>query len=324
MGKGLVLHIAPSNMPAMFAYSWAASLLCGNANIVRLPSGTFAESKLLLHKIGETMALPAYWQIGRANRFVQFDHDDALLTALSDSCAARVFWGSDATVSHLTTLPKPDGCTDLCFPDRYSVSLLDVAKLDAMTEDELRQFADRFYRDTYQADQNACSSPKVVFWLRDRFSGADDGAGSFGPDVRRRFWELLSEAAARYDLTPHKVMEKYRMLCCNYAKHGGLLPVQRYQNRLWVVPAKELPKHLFDLEAAYGLFYEYEVKSVSELLPWMESKIQTVTVSDGFEITVLQRAFVRLAPACRVVPVGEALEFSLVWDGVDLMRELSK
>ncbi|MBQ2611917.1 acyl-CoA reductase, partial [bacterium] len=37
-GRGLCFHIAPSNIPVNFAFSYFFSLLTGNANIVRLPS----------------------------------------------------------------------------------------------------------------------------------------------------------------------------------------------------------------------------------------------------------------------------------------------
>ena len=47
LGKGVAFHIAPSNVPVNFAYSLAAGLLCGNANIVRVPSKEFAQVHLL-------------------------------------------------------------------------------------------------------------------------------------------------------------------------------------------------------------------------------------------------------------------------------------
>ena len=47
LGRGLVFHIAPSNVPVNFAFSLMASLLSGNSNIVRVPSKNLVKQKLL-------------------------------------------------------------------------------------------------------------------------------------------------------------------------------------------------------------------------------------------------------------------------------------
>ena len=47
MGRGTVLHIAPSNVPINFAYSMVFGLLSGNNNIVRVPSKNFIQVKIL-------------------------------------------------------------------------------------------------------------------------------------------------------------------------------------------------------------------------------------------------------------------------------------
>ena len=47
LGKGVVFHIAPSNVPVNFAFSFAAGLLAGNANIVRIPSKDFEQVQIM-------------------------------------------------------------------------------------------------------------------------------------------------------------------------------------------------------------------------------------------------------------------------------------
>ena len=34
--KGLLFHVPPANVDTIFVYSWAISLLCGNANVIRV------------------------------------------------------------------------------------------------------------------------------------------------------------------------------------------------------------------------------------------------------------------------------------------------
>ena len=46
LGRGVILHIAPSNVPMNFCYSLTFGLLSGNSNIVRLPSRNFIQIKI--------------------------------------------------------------------------------------------------------------------------------------------------------------------------------------------------------------------------------------------------------------------------------------
>lgn len=41
LGRGVVFHIAPSNVPVNYAYSLITGLVTGNVNIVRVPSKDF-------------------------------------------------------------------------------------------------------------------------------------------------------------------------------------------------------------------------------------------------------------------------------------------
>ena len=47
LGLGLAFHVTPSNIPTNFAYSLIFSLLCGNSNIIKLPSQNFYEIEQL-------------------------------------------------------------------------------------------------------------------------------------------------------------------------------------------------------------------------------------------------------------------------------------
>ena len=46
-GRGLVLHITPSNLPTNFAYSFLIGLISGNSNIIKLPSKEFKETQII-------------------------------------------------------------------------------------------------------------------------------------------------------------------------------------------------------------------------------------------------------------------------------------
>ena len=48
LGKGVVFHIAPSNVPVNFAFSLVSGLITGNANVVRVPSKDFLQIGIIV------------------------------------------------------------------------------------------------------------------------------------------------------------------------------------------------------------------------------------------------------------------------------------
>ena len=47
MGRGVVFHIAPSNVAVNYAYSFAVGFVLGNGGIVRLPSKEFPQVEII-------------------------------------------------------------------------------------------------------------------------------------------------------------------------------------------------------------------------------------------------------------------------------------
>ena len=51
VGRGVVFHVAPSNVAVNFAYSLVSGLLAGNINIVRVPSKQFPQVNIIASAI---------------------------------------------------------------------------------------------------------------------------------------------------------------------------------------------------------------------------------------------------------------------------------
>ena len=323
-GRGLTLHIAPSNMPTMFAYSWITSILAGNANVVRISGKDAPITDTILQGIREVLGQPRYAALKERNAFVRFPRGDLALEELSKRASGRMIWGGDRTVEQICAVPKKDGCIDIAFPDKYSIALLDEAVLGTMSDDDLKMQAHLFCRDTYSADQNACSSPRSVFWLR----GEDR---SRSEKIRSRWWDAVLAEAGRYELAPWMATEKYRMLCCAYAEDpsGKLGPVRMRTNRLYQVPcgkASQWPSGLPLPEGKLGIFYEFDLEEgAEELYPLLTEKLQTVVCIGTDPQEFLDGVRAAGCPGVdRAVSAGEALEYDTVWDRKDLIEMLSE
>ena len=96
MPRGRVFHIAPANVEVMFVYSWVISMLCGNANIVRIPSKPSRIIDILCESMSE--ALKDFPEIAATQFGVSYEADNVITKALSEISQVRIIWGGDETV----------------------------------------------------------------------------------------------------------------------------------------------------------------------------------------------------------------------------------
>ncbi|RDB62807.1 acyl-CoA reductase [Gordonibacter sp. 28C] len=309
LGRGLALHIAPSNVPVNFAFSWAFSHLAGNVDVVRVPSKAFPQVDVICTAIGKAMAVAG----DSRSAFVRYPSDGAATESLSLVSDVRIVWGGDATVARVRSMPCPPRCVDVAFPDRYSVALVDERAIADLDDGGLSELAAGFYNDTYLMDQNACSSPRTVIWL-----GADGCQ-------RGRFWRAVRrQAAEAYDLQGAVCTDKYVRLCADAA--SGLVSERAsFDGRLTLAPLAEMPGDLSDLRGYGGYFYEVEAGTMEEAIGSLGARCQTI-VYYGVDPEAVREAVVDAgcAGVDRIVPVGSAMDIGIVWDGFDLARVLSR
>lgn len=318
MGRGLVFHIAPSNVPMMFAYTYAIGLLAGNANIVRLSDRSPEESLSLCRVICTVLQRPEFSGVRQRTALIRYPREDVVTARYVAYCDARVVWGGDATVQNLRAMPMPAHAVELTFPDRWSLAYFSQRAMSGKTDDELKALAHRFYNDTYLMDQNACSSPQLIVWK------SDGGAAQ----VRERWWRAVAEEAVReYDLSAYRVARKYERLCLAVMDEPNVARVMRYcGNRLYVASLLGIPEQSIDrLRGGFGFFFDMEVESLGELLPHFREKVQTLCI-EGIDKAELIRMLTEnhALGIDRIVPLGQAMEMDTIWDGKDLIASLSR
>lgn len=88
---------------------------------------------------------------------------------------------------------------------------------------------------------------------------------------------------------------------------------------------KSISENLSNYKGQFGIFYQKNINLLSELIIDNDRKIQTLTYA-GLTKDSLKSFFrkIDLKGIDRIVPLGEALEFSHIWDGIDLIRHLTK
>ncbi len=310
LGRGILFHISPSNVPVNFAYSLIAGLLTGNANIVRVPSKKFEQVDIIVQAINETLCdhenMRAYIAL------VRYERDKEINDFFSQMADVRIVWGGDETIAELRKSPIGSRATEVTFADRYSLAVIDSDKY--LEAEEYEKVAQDFYNDTYLTDQNACTSPFLVAWM-----------GKHKEEAKEIFWEKLHEL----------VKEKYTfqdIQAVNKLTNGYLAAVNypdaqiiRGEDNLVVrVNVDRLDGELFECRDNSGFFFEYNCEDIKELASVCNNnKCQTIGYyGDKNDIMPLLECGIRGVD--RIVPIGKTMEFDLIWDGYDLSERFTR
>lgn len=320
LGKGILFHIAPSNVPVNSMFTYAFGLLAGNANIIRLPSKQFPQVDCMCQVLNKVLNEEKYSQIRSMTSILRYDRDKEITDRYSACCNMRIIWGGDETIREIRTSPLPPRSTDITFADRYSFGIVDAMKWKRADEKEKEQLAEAFYNDTYLMDQNACSTPHLICWKNKDLSQEELDK------IQKDFWEHIVVVAKRYELADIKVSEKYSMLCEQVMTNSYVGQVRQYDNLLYVCSMKELPADIITgCRGKYGLFYECELTDYGQLKVFNDEKVQTCAYyGDEPEEIKEYIAGNGFCGIDRIVPFGKTLDIDVIWDGYDLVAQMSR
>lgn len=310
LGRGMALHIAPSNVPVNFAVSMTSSLLAGNCTVVRVSGKPFPQVDLICEAMnllldGECAAMRPYVCV------VRYEHSDEITQELSALCDVRVIWGGDRTIETIRRAPLPPRAVELAFADRYSIAVVDT---ETYLEQDPGEIAKKFYTDTYYTDQNACSSPRLVVWLGRRV-----------PEARERFWGALEEVVRRdYPMQPIQAVDKFSAVCALGMSRPGV----RYVPGDTLVVRAELDRltaDVMDYKCGGGCFFEYAAKDLKEIVPVLGKRCQTVAVLGVDRERVRELVFSNgVRGVDRIVPLGETMRLAFIWDGFNMVESMSR
>jgi hypothetical protein len=311
-GWGFAVHIAPSNVPVNFAFSFVFGLLAGNNNLVRLPSSTWPQVELLV-SIFETVAKSGkYDGLVNNNAFVKTERNSPELQAFIANCDALIVWGGDETVATFRRLNKKPRCVELYFPDRKSSLVINARTLAIGEESELQKFAGAFFNDTYVVDNNACSSPRRIFWV-----GEDHDVST----ARTKFW-LAADGVIKpkgYELSAIAKFDKYLDVMKSVETAKAPVKVEKISEDIWLTSRDEKV-----LIGRLGRFSESRFVGLEPALTALDDDEQTLTYM-GFDKEYVEKIVLEGDTIVdRIVPVGMALDIGFVWDGVDVLNRLSR
>ncbi len=258
--------------------------------------------------------LADYPDIEKRTALIRYPADEKISAEYSKISDARMIWGGDQTIAIMRKLPTRPRCVDICFPDRYSICILDGEKILSADEQTMARLAEGFYVDTYLMDQNACSSPQMIYWVND------------SPRARDKFWQKIHQLAKEeYTLQDALSVEKYVGVCRNSIECDMIKNAILKDNLLYRLQLSVISPLVETLRGKGGSFYEYTLTDFKELYSIITDKYQTITYF-GIDNEKLKKDIVSLGlrGIDRIVPIGKAMDIDVFWDGHDLVSELSR
>jgi len=310
--KGTVFHIAPGNVDTLFFYSMVISALCGNQTILRMSNKLSDEAQVLLDLMNQFHALQADNELlVSLLTVIQYQRDDVITAKISRISYGRVIWGTDQSIKHISQFPLGShDANNICFPDRYSVAVIQIkneSQLDSAVENLLRDIKPYF--------QQACSSPKVVYWL------------NTAQKLQNEFWRLLAnklnqqEHLEAADLMSQLLyLQRLPLLLSAdiVDKHKCLL--KKY-DLLQVMEVESITLDSIKSHCGLWVLLSLKINSLDDIELFEHCQTMTVSGLDKSQCKHWQST--TLQPLIRIVPAGQALAFSHLWDGVDLIEKLT-
>lgn len=313
IGRGVAFHIVPSNIPVLFVFSMAASLLAGDPVVLRLPEKETMQEQMILAALRQVMEAQPEWK--KRIVILRYGHVKEVTDALSRLCQVRVIWGGDHSIQEIQKSVLEPGKTELAFADRRSAAVL---RADAiLAKEDLTDIVRGFYNDTYLNDQNACSSPSLLYWL---------GTSEQVALAHEKFWKAaVPYIQSRYELGAHLAVQKWEQAMYLAATRENV-KIQKSGNEVVLVKLPELSADVWELTVPGGFFFECSGENLEGLYPALTRKCQTLTCVDEAECTELAEKLISagVSGVDRVVQIGHALDFSLIWDGIDLIAQMSR
>ena len=315
LGRGLIFHICPSNVPTNFIYSFFFGLLSGNSNIVKVPSKIFPEKNIILSTINKLFNKKKYLSLKNSNFFIQYNEKIEKTRKISSICDGRTIWGGDKTINEVRKIWIPERAVELTFADRYSLSVLDLNKLTKIKGHEIKLICKKFFYDTYMMNQSACNSPHFVFWV-----------GKKNNNFQQRFWkEINNIAKKKFVLDENIAVNKYSNLIKNMIDQKDFQDIKIFKNNLYVINPNKNIKNIENVRGTSGIFFQKNITNIIELKKFITKKCQTVTYF-GLNKKQIKSFLLKnnLLGIDRVVPIGKALDINFIWDGYDVIESLSR
>lgn len=308
---GIVGHWPAGNVEIQPLLSMTCGLLGGNAALVRIPSGLVDLTRILMEKLAQS---DPHGRLTRRIFMAAFDHDRRdLLEAMAKAVDGAMIWGGEEAVLQIRSLPFPHWARIVVFGPRISVAAMDAGAWSHPQEQ--KSWCLRIARDVWQFDQQACSSPQVLFLERK----PGQSAAEFVSNLKQAF-ENENRAHPRRTI-PAALTSRICQARASWLMSGAAQQAFFPLGPDWTLlvgSGSDIPQPVQG-----KTLIVLEVDDLLEAISKLDGNVQTLGL--GMADAEREKQLALLAGrkgVDRVVKLGRMHVFVPPWDGVDLIRPL--
>ncbi|MGO8756738.1 MAG: acyl-CoA reductase [Terracidiphilus sp.] len=308
---GVVGHWPAANVEIQPILSMTCSLLGGNAALVRIPGDLKEVTRILIERLADSDPGEI---LMRRIFLAAFEHGRRdLHEAMAKAVDGAMIWGGRESVLQVRSLPFPHWARLAVFGPRISVAAMDAG---AWTDPaERKTWCTRLARDVWQFDQQACSSPQVLFLEKD----ASHSIAEFVPFLQTAFEEENRQhprAGISASLTSAIAQARASWLLEDTA-HTAVFP-KHPDWTLLIGSGSDIPQ-----PAQGKTLTVLEVENLLDPIAKFDGNVQTLGL--GISNPEKEEAITGLAGrrgVDRIVKLGRMHLFVPPWDGLDLIRPM--
>jgi hypothetical protein len=308
---GVVGHWPAANVEIQPILSMTCALLGGNAAMVRIPSGLVDLTRCLMAKLVQSDSGEV---LTRRIFMAAFEHGrQDLHEAMARVVDGAMIWGGQEAVLQVRALPFPHWTKLAVFGPRISAAAMDAGAWG--NSDARESWCLRIARDVWQFDQQACSSPQVLFLEK----GAGQSTAQFLPVLRRAF-EAENRAHPRTSIPAaltSAISQARASWLLKDPAHKAAFP-QSPDWTLLIGEGTDLPQPIQGRTLTV-----LEVDNLLDPVLKFDGNVQTLGL--GMADLEKERELTSLAGkrgVDRIVKLGRMHVFVPPWDGVDLIRPM--
>jgi hypothetical protein len=308
---GVVGHWPAANVDIQPMLSMTCSLLGGNAALVRVPTALVDLTRSLIEKLYESDPMEVLTRRICMLSFPHSRHD--LQEAMAKAVDGAMVWGGEEAVSQIRALPFPHWARLAVFGPRISVAAMDAAAWTNLEERDT--WCKRIARDVWQFDQQACSSPQVLFLEK----AAHQSIFEFLPVLQRAF-EIENRAHPRFDIIgalTSSITQARAAWLLNDPANRAVFPKSPDWTLLFG-RGTDIPKPVQGRTLAV-----LEVDDLLDPIAKFDGNVQTLGL--GIADSEKEKKIASLAGrrgVDRIVKLGRMHVFVPPWDGMDLIRPM--
>jgi acyl-CoA reductase-like NAD-dependent aldehyde dehydrogenase len=308
---GIVGHWPAGNIEIQPVLSLTCALLGGNACLVRVPDGLVESTNQLMDRL---RTVDVSGTLTERIALVSFNHSrDDLQAAMAQNVDGAMIWGGAEAVSRVRALPFPHWARVAVFGPRLSVAVMDAEVWNEPMDRS--RWCQRIARDVWQFDQQACSSPQVLFLER----GAGGDVRQFVEELSQAFHvenRLHPRSEIHPGLTSAICLARATWLLDNTANKGWFS-----QSPDWTIllgEGTDIPKPTQGRTLSVLV-----VDDLLEVISRFDGTVQTLglAIGNAQKEDALARAAGRRG-VDRIVKLGRMHVFGSPWDGMDLIRPM--